>query len=310
MILKNSLQMMVSMKNKSENIIVVSVVIVNHNGKDQTEECIRSFFAHTPGNTFEIIVMDNDSKDGSVELLKAKFPQIRVLAQKKNHGFGKANNIGVSESSGKFLFFVNNDTIFKEDIVTPLRQFLKENPSCGAVSPLLLNSDGTYQHSYGKFPSLLNELRTKRDTARFKNIPKDRSPRQVDWVSFAAVMMRRSAFDKVNGFDERYFMYFEDVDLCYRLKKAGYKSFYCAEYSIIHTGRGSRSNEIISKILIEYRRSQIIFYQSHRSQCETLALRIYLIFRFLLFTISNQVDERRRAYSIIKMALSFNAHRS
>jgi GT2 family glycosyltransferase len=298
------------MENKSENTFVVSIVIVNHNGKDQTEECLRSFFVHTPDDPFEVLVVDNDSKDGSVELLKLKFPQIRVLAQKKNYGFGKANNIGVGESSGKFFFFVNNDTIFKEDIVTPLSQFLKENPSCGAVGPLLLNSDGTYQHSYGKFPSLMNELRTKRDTARFKNIPKDRSPKLVDWISFAVVMMRRSAFEKVRGFDERYFMYLEDVDLCFRLQNAGYQSFYCSKYSIIHVGRGSRTAENTCKVKIEYRRSQIIFYQLNRSRYETLALRIYLVFRFLFLTISRRVDKRRQAYSVIKMALSFNVHRS
>lgn len=301
---------MVRMKNKTENTYSVSIIIVNHNGKEQADECLRSFFAHAPDAPFEVIVVDNDSKDGSVELLKTKFPQIRVLAQKENFGFGKANNIGVGESSGEFIFFVNNDTVFKEDIVTPLCQFLKENLSCGVVGPLLLNSDGTYQHSYGKFPSLLNELRTKRDTAWIKNIPKDRSPKQVDWISFAAVMMRRSTFEEVNSFDERYFMYLEDVDLCFRLQNAGYQSFYCSQYSIIHVGRGSRTAENTGNVKIEYRRSQLIFYQLHRSRYETFALRMYLVLRFLFLTISRRFDDRRQAYSVIKMALSFNIHRS
>ena len=302
--------MMVYMENKPENTSVVSIVIINHNGKNQIEECLRSFFAHTPGDPFEVIVVDNDSKDGSVELLKSKFPQIRVLAQKKNYGFGKGNNIGVSESSGNFLFFVNNDTIFKEDIVTPLIQFLKENPSCGAVGPLLLNSDLTYQHSYGKFPSLMNELRTKRDTALFKNIPKDRSPRQVDWISFAAVMIRRSAFVKVNGFDERYFIYFEDADLCFRLQNAGYQSFYCAEYSLIHRCGGSRSQRVTNMIRTEYRRSQLLFYASHRSWFELSALRFYLLLRFSYSFLCTRGEEHHRARSVISMALSSYANRS
>jgi len=301
---------MVCMENKSENTYVVSIVIVNHNGKDQTEECLRSFFAHTPDGPFEVIVVDNDSKDGSVELLKAKFPQVRVLAQKKNYGFGKANNIGAQASHGEYLLFVNNDTMFQQDIIEPLKIFLDTHQSAGIVAPMLLNSDLTYQHSYGKFPSLMNELRTKRDMEMFKNIPKDRSPRQVDWVSFAAVMIRRSAFEKVKGFDERYFMYFEDADLCFRLQNAGYKSFYCADYSLIHIGGGSRSRGVTNMIKTEYRRSQLLFYASHRSWFELLALRFYLLLRFLYPFLSTRGEEHHRARSVIIMALSSYAHRS
>jgi GT2 family glycosyltransferase len=291
-------------------MIKVSIIIVNFNGCQHTIRCIESIQRTHEEGCFEVIVIDNDSRDGSVEAIKAQYPNVKVIALQQNLGFGKANNIGADASTSEYLFFINNDTLFKKDIITPLSQFLKENPSCGAIGPLLLNSDGTYQHSYGKFPSLMNELRTKKDTTLFKNIPKNRSPRQVDWVSFAAVMIRRSAFEKVNGFDERYFMYFEDADLCFRLQKAGFQSFYCAEYSLIHIGGGSRSHEITNMIKTEYRHSQLLFYASHRSWFELLALRFYLLFRFSYPFLCTRGEEHRRARSVIIMALSSYAHRS
>ena len=255
-------------------------------------------------------MVDNNSRDGSVEAIKTQYPKVKVIALQQNIGFGKANNVGASVSIGEYLFFVNNDTIFKEDIILHLGQFLQENHTCGAVGPLLLNSDGSYQHSYGKFPSLINELRTKRDATVFKDIPKNRSPKQVDWVSFAAVMIRRSAFEKINGFDDRYFMYFEDADLCFRLQNAGFQIYYCAEYSLIHIGGGSRSQEVATMIKTEYRHSQLLFYALHRSGFESLALRLYLFLRFLYPFLCTRGEEHRQARLVITMAIFSYAYRS
>jgi GT2 family glycosyltransferase len=289
---------------------MITIIIVNHNGRDHTRACLQSLHAVSPKIEYEIILVDNDSADGTVEIIRKEFPEVMVLPQKSNGGFGWANNIGATEAKGEYLLFLNNDTIFTMDILTPLADFLHTHDSIGVVAPMLLNPDGSYQLSYGKFPSIMNELGTKKDTAFIKHIPKDRSPQQVDWVSFAAVMIRKSAFETVQGFDARYFMYFEDADLCYRLKKAGYHSFYYPECILLHEGGGSWSHEVTSKIKIEYRRSQILFYLLHRSWYESFALRVYLILRFIFYTISFRVDRRRQAYSIIKMAIAFHANRT
>jgi GT2 family glycosyltransferase len=289
---------------------MISIIIVNYNRKDFTVQCLRSLERIKVSVPIETIVVDNASTDGSVEIIRYEFPHIIVLPQNLNGGFGKANNIGSRAAHGDYLYFLNNDTLFQQDSITPLKEFMDIHMTAGIVAPMLLNSDLTYQHSYGKFPSLINELRTKRDTALFKNIPKDWSPRRVDWVSFAAVMIRRSAFEKVYGFDERYFMYFEDADLCFRLHNAGYQSFYCAEYPLIHLGGGSRSHEITNMIKIEYRRSQLLFYASHRSWFELLTLRFYLLFRFSYSFLCTRGEERHRARLVIIMALSSYAHRS
>lgn len=289
---------------------MVSIIIVNYNGKEQTSACLQSLRAVSSAIAYEVILVDNYSTDGSVEIIRRDFPDITVLEQKTNVGFGQANNIGAHSARGEYLFFINNDTLFQRDILKPLKEFIETDEYTGAAAPMLLNPDGTYQLSFGYFPSIINELRTKRDTARLKNIPADRSPKRVDWVSFAAVMIRRSAFIKVNGFDERYFMYFEDADLCLRLQKTGYRTFYCPEYALIHRGGGSWSKDVSNTIRKEYRRSQMLFYTSHRSPCETLLLRIYLIFQFMVMYVFTRGGQRRHARSVIKMVISFHANRS
>jgi hypothetical protein len=243
-------------------------------------------------------------------MIQAEFPEVIVLKQDINEGFGRANNKGALKARGEYLFFVNNDTLFKQDILSPLKDFMETDQSIGAAAPMLLNPDETYQLSYGYHPSIINELRTKRATATIKRLPPDRSPKQVDWVSFAAVLVRKSVFEKLKGFDARYFMYFEDADFCYRMQQLGFKTFYCSGYSIIHAGGGSWSSTVTNKIKIEYRRSQMTYYQSHRSLCETVALRLFLAFRFLYSMAIHNGDDRRRALTIIKLTASYNANRS
>jgi GT2 family glycosyltransferase len=289
---------------------MVSIIIVNYNGKEYTRGCLESLRAVSIAVEHEIILVDNCSLDGSKEMVQADYPEVILVPQKVNDGFGRANNAGARVARGEYLFFVNNDTTLKQDSISPLKEFMETQPSIGVAAPMLLNPDGTFQVSYGNYPSILNELRTKRDTALLKNIPENRIPKKVDWVSFAAVMIKRSVFMNVHGFDERYFMYFEDADFCCRAAKVGFTTFYCAEYSIIHSGGGSWSQALTNTIKTEYRRSQIIFYQSHRSLFETMVLRIFLLFRFMHLLFFHSGEDRNRALSIIKLAFSFNANRT
>jgi GT2 family glycosyltransferase len=289
---------------------MISIIIVTYNGKEHTLHCLHSLQSLTLSIPFEIIVVDNASSDGSVEMIKREFPNIVLLTQSSNNGFGKANNIGAKAAHGEYLFFVNNDTLFQQDILTPLKEFLENHISIGIAAPMLLNSDLTYQHSYGKYPSIINEFRTKRDMALFTDIPKDRSPKQVDWVSFAAVMIRRSAFEKIGGFDELYFMYFEDVDVCLRLKNEGFSIMYLPAYSLIHLCGASRSQRNADTIRYEYRRSQLIYYSKHRSLCQTFLLRFYLLIKYILIFIGAKKNDKAKVLSIIKLAVVYHAHSS
>ena len=289
---------------------MVSIILVNYNGKEQTLACLQSLAAVRVAVPYEVILVDNHSSDDSVAAVGRAFPDVRVLPQDSNRGFGCANTIGAATAAGDYLFFVNNDTLFTRDIVTPLRDFLAAHPQAGAAGPMLLNPDGTFQLSYGKYPSLLNELRTKRDTAIMKQIPEDRVPRVVDWISFAAVMIPRSVFERIDGFDERFFMYFEDVDMCHRMNDAGYRTFYCADFSLIHVGGASWTVTRRAPIRREYRRSQILYYTLHRSSLELFALRCYLSMKFILVFLLGRGDRRHAAASMLSLVWTFHAHRS
>ncbi|MCX6138971.1 MAG: glycosyltransferase family 2 protein [Ignavibacteriales bacterium] len=285
---------------------LVSIIVVNYDGKEQTIACLQSLAVAKLSVPYEVIVVDNHSSDDSVASLRAMFPSARLLPQQENLGFGKANNLGAASANGEYLFFVNNDTLFTRDIVTPLCNFLSAHPEAGAAAPMLLNADGTFQLSYGKYPSILNELRTIRDTAMLKQIPTDLVPRMVEWVSFAAVMIPRSRFAQLHGFDEAFFMYFEDVDFCHRLHDAGCAAYYCGEHSIIHIGGASWSGKSSSPVKVEYRRSQMLYYRRHRSAAELLALRCYLTAKFVLMLF--RIGRARRPAAMEILSLVWNRH--
>jgi len=289
-------------------MIKVSIIIVNFNGLQHTTRCIESIQRTHEEGSFEVIVVDNDSRDGSVESIKEQYPNVNVIAQQQNLGFGKANNIGVNASTGEYLFFANNDTIFTEDLVSPLSLFLKENPSCGAVGPLLVNVDGTYQHSYGYFPSIKNEWRVRKETKVIKSIPTNLIPKQVDWVSFAAVMILRNAFTQISGFDEHYFMYFEDADVCMRLKEIGYSTIYYPAHSLVHLCGASSSPKNIDTIQHEYRRSQLLYYSKHLSPWQIFLLRFYLLMKYVIILMNTKKSDRAKILSIIKLALIYHAN--
>ncbi len=283
---------------------MISIIIVNYNGKEHLINCLKSIYNITQDIKYEIILVDNCSTDGSIEAIQQSFPGVIILSQTKNHGFGKANNIGAKQANGDLLFFVNNDTIFTQNILKELEQYIIKNQTIGALAPLLLNKDLSIQLSYSKYPSLINEFITKRKMKYRLPATADLTIKEVDWVSFAAVMIRREVFEKINGFDERYFMYFEDIDFCFRLRQCGYKIIFYPRCSLFHLCGGSMSLEITKKIRHEYRRSQLLFYSLYRSKFELLLLRIYLILKFSIGFLFNRGEARENAYSIIKLALS------
>jgi GT2 family glycosyltransferase len=289
---------------------MVSIIIVNHNGKEFTAQCVRSLKKVRSPEPYEIIVVDNASEDGTAELLQKECADIVFLPQERNKGFGAANNIGAQKARGEYLFFVNNDIVFKKDALAPLKDFLDSHEHAGAVAPMLLNADGRYQVSHAKYPSLTNEFRTKIGTVIFSSKPKDLSPRQVEWVSFAAVMIRKNTFEMIRGFDERYFMYFEDADICYRLKNAGFPIYFYAAAECIHLGGKSWSPNNTAMLRKEYRRSQILFYACHRSRAHLMALRLYLIIRFGFLSFSGDKNARQQARFILSTAILPHANRS
>jgi GT2 family glycosyltransferase len=234
----------------------VSIVIVNYNTKDLILQCLQSIYENTVGVDFEIIVVDNASEDESCASIKEKFPKVILVESKYNLGFGKANNIGAKLASGNFLFLLNSDTLLIENSIKVLKDFLEKSndQTIGVVGCKLLDKDKKPHISYGNFPSIYQEIFEYGLLKIFKKYYAEKlSPsitdksteiKNVDYIIGADMFFKKSVFDAVSGFDEDFFLYYEETEICFRLKKLGYKIVWNPNTSIIHyVGSSGKTNE-------------------------------------------------------------------
>ena len=265
----------------------ISIILVNYNGVDVLIDCLNSLEKFIPQDNCEIIVVDNNSQDNSVDIINDKFPHIKLIKLPKNVGFGSGNNAGAKVAKGEFIFLLNTDTILESNILPHLIELMSENPDIGVIGPKLLFPDGSFQISFSPEISLKGEFAARKlhKNAENKNklhiIEQDfQNIQEVDIVVGAAFFIRADLFNLLGGFDEKFFMYFEESDLCQRVRNKGYKVLYTPYVSLIHI-RGYSVKKISNKMAVEYRRSQIYYYHKHRPRRERLILRIYLLFKFL-----------------------------
>ncbi len=250
--------------------MIFSAIIVNYNTKELVENCLNSIFTHCDDGSFEIIVIDNASQDGSVEMFKNNFKdKVKLIANSRNAGFGSANNQGAKIARGEYLFFLNSDTIIKNNILVELEKSFLRDENIGAVAPKLFLEDGGEQpYAFGNFPSLASAVFEK-----FKSSAKYRSnPFEVDWASGAALAVKKNVFEKLGGFDKKFFMYFEDIDLCKRIKEAGYKILVNPRASLTHLCGKSLSRFIKRKRY--YYESQDYFYKKHYGSFKMYLMKI------------------------------------
>ena len=291
----------------------VSIVIVSYNAVNLLIDCLSSIMDHSK-TAPEIIVVDNGSTDRSVELLAKEFPQIRLIPLAENMGFGAGNNRGAAVATGELLFFLNNDTVLLEDTPAQLAGLMETHADVGACGPKLVNGDGGFQLSFGSDPSLLNEwkfrrmhrrLRKKDSAFRSKLESRYSASTEVDWVTGAVLMLRRDVFREIGGFDETFFLYFEDADICRRVRELGLKVLYVPTTKVVHFG-GQSLGTAGQQIAVEYRRSQLYYYQKHSRPVTQLFLRVYLICKFGIHWLYSSVDRGRPrwvASEIIKLSL-------
>jgi GT2 family glycosyltransferase len=233
----------------------VSVVIVNWNSKDILRQCLVSIGRNGGALDLEVIVIDSGSFDGCGAMLAAEFPDVRFLQSDKNLGFARANNEAARFASGEFLLFLNPDTEIVGAAIQDLHRLLQK-PGAGIAGARLLNADRTLQTScVQSFPTILNQVLNSEALRRLT--PKsslwgmralfasDLSEREVEAISGACLMLRRTVFAAVHGFSEEYFMYAEDMDLAYRVRRAGYRNYYVPSATVIHYG-GSSSGQAVS----------------------------------------------------------------
>jgi GT2 family glycosyltransferase len=266
----------------------LSVVIVNYNVEHFLEICLHSVMAACRKTDAEVWVVDNNSSDGSLEMLRKKFPDVKLIANTVNTGFSTANNQAIKQSSGEFVLLLNPDTIVPEDCFETCLKFMDENPEAGGLGARMVDGAGVFLPESkrglpgpgvscckafglsGLFPnsakfgqyylSYLNEFKV----------------HDVDVLSGAFMLMRKSVLDKSGLLDESFFMYGEDVDLSYRLQKTGARNFYFPETTIIHfKGESTRRGSI--SFVRNFYKAMLLFSAKHFSKNRLFTLFIYLI---------------------------------
>ena len=260
-----------------DELMELSIIIVNWNSKDYLQKCIASILSSKIEATFEIVVIDGGSFDGSGEMLKQCYPQVKFLQSDKNVGFAKANNMAFKSSSGSHILFLNPDTEVVVPAIDILFDQMQKLSGAGAIGCRLLNADASVQTScVQSFPTILNQLlnseflRTLFPKSRLWGMTSlfgvSNEPAEVEVLSGACIMMRRSLFEQIGQFSEDYFMYAEDMDLCYKVRQAGYENYYIPNATVFHFGGGSTQQRPSDFAVVMMRASVCRFLRKTRGE--------------------------------------------
>lgn len=252
----------------------LSIVIVNYNTKDLLKQTIESVINNTKGIEYEIWVVDNSSKDGSVEMVQEEFKSVKLIASKENLGFPKGNNVAIKKATGRYILLLNSDTKVIGDNLQHCVSYMDQHEEIGALGCKVELPDGTLDHACKRgFPTpeaslyyflKLNKImKNKRKYGAYtaSYLGEDEIG-EVDALMGAFMMIPRTVIDKIGMLDEEFFMYGEDIDWCYRIKEAGYKIMYYPKEKIIHY-KGSSSKKKKAKTTYEFHRAMILFYRKH-----------------------------------------------
>ena len=264
-------------------------MILNWNARDYLEKSLRSLECSRHDLKYEVLVVDNKSEDGSRAMVTERFPDVTLIASETNSGFGAGNNRAVPQTSGRYVLFLNPDTVVVPGALAAMVSYADAQPDIGILGPKLLNGDGSLQYSCRRFPNLAHGFF--RNTPLGRLLPKNKfasdylmqdfdhaAPLDVDWVSGAALMIRRTTLEQTGGFDEEFFMYCEDVDLCWRAHKAlrpdgsAWRVTYFPDAVITHY-IGKSSDHVPTRMTYEFHRSQYLFYKKHYAATTSLFLR-------------------------------------
>ena len=250
---------------------MISIIVVSYNTKTLLRDCLVSIFGSTVSVSYEVIVVDNNSTDGSQNMIREIFPQTILIENKHNVGFAKANNQAVKVSRYNYLLFLNSDTIIHHDAITQLYEHLKTDPGIGIAGPKILNPDHKPTRSYMRFLNVKmfflgskyfsDIIDTGKHQIHYANYDFT-TTHDVQWLSGACFMIKRHVFEKAGCFDENYFFYCEDMDLCLQVSKLGYRSSYLPSAEIVHLfGGSSKSNQ--HEINHIYRKSLLYYFRKN-----------------------------------------------
>jgi len=296
----------------------VSVIIVNWNTRDILRDCLWSVYKQTKEIDFKVIVVDNASSDGSAEMVKREFPQVRLIENTENRGFAAANNQGMTIAKGRYVLLLNPDTIVLDRAIEKTIAFADGQPEVAVVGCRVLNPDRTLQPTCFMYPSVLNMLLL--TTYLSKLFPKSRffgreqmtwwnrtNVREVDVVTGCFMLVRQEAIKQVGILDERFFMYGEETDWCYRFKEAGWRILFTQGAEIIHIGKAS-SNQMKPQMVWQLKASILLFFKKHRGRFSyklaCLLVSLFFLLRFPYWLIIAVLSKRMK-YSYLQTAKTY-----
>jgi len=273
-------------------MVDLSIVILSWNVCDLLRQCLKSvardrpLSADHPLLATEIIVVDNASSDGSAEMVRAEFPDVRLIANQANRGYTGGNNDGTAAAIGRYVMILNPDTRVLDDALAALVSYADVHPDVGVVGPQLLNSDGSVQSSRRRFPTLitglfestwLEPLAPRNVLQRYYVLDQpDDAIQEVDWLFGACFLVRREVIQQVGALDEGFFMYSEEMDWCRRIRQAGWKVMYLPEAQVIHYG-GKSSDQVAAQRHIYFQTSKVRYFRKHHGALTAGVLRVALL---------------------------------
>lgn len=299
-------------------MVKLSIIVLSFNTKDLTVSCvasiIRQYKTQLENGEFEIIVVDNASTDATTSEIRNKTIQllsgrefearnIKVIENKENYGFAKGNNIGTKHASGQYVFFLNSDTQMLDRGLISMIDFFDRHKNIGIIGAKFANSDGSAQASTGIFYNLPALVLMLLGVERF-GLLRQNPLRicQVDWVSGGAMLTRKDLFEKLEGFDENFFMYVEDMELCFRAKKEGFATYFYPQVTIAHKQLGS-SNRAFA--IVNIYKGLLYFYKKHTNYLQYTLVKLLLIVKAYIAITIGMLTHNRYLTSTYRNALSF-----
>jgi GT2 family glycosyltransferase len=269
------------MTSKISNML--SIIIVSWNTRQDLLRCLASITANPPARPFEVLVFDNASADGSAEAVAAQYPQVRLEVGPENLGFARANNRAASRAQGRFWLLLNPDTVVHPGAVDVLVRYLASHPQVAAVGPRLVNPDGSLQSSIERLPTIYNEWWRLLHLDHLYPISKypqstlaSHRPQRVEVLAGACLLLKREAVEAGGLFDEEYFVYSEEIDLCDRLYHEGWELHWVPEAVVTHLG-GQSTRQIADRMFIELYRNKVKFFRKRRGQISAWLYKLVLL---------------------------------
>jgi GT2 family glycosyltransferase len=277
----------------------LTIIIVSWQVRDLLKECLVSIFRETKNLEFEVIVVENASRDQTVEMVAEFFPKVAIISSLKNLGFGKACNLAIKQASGRYLLFLNPDTIIINRAIEKMVKFMESDPQIGISGCKILNHDLTLQPSVRKFPRLSDHLAMlfklhhliKLDRYLMTNFDCQKN-QEVDQVMGAFFLVSRKCLDKIGVFDERYYIWLEEVDYCLRCKQADFKVVYTPVAEIVHLGGQSFSQKRNIKNQWNFSQSRCRYFLKHQGFLPFLIILVLTPVSLLLTLFSSLINSK------------------